>query len=661
MSTRSVTLAALAAALAACARAPVAPPPAPAAGAPPREALNRAALELALPLFWTSDRNGNGQVDPEELAVVWGLDPRPPSHWIAGGRLTGAFDEAWARATARAGSPSLPADARHAALAQEVSQSYFTVLESDFSGAPAEDRAIVSHVLAAAAIVERLYARQLGTLGMEARIPAEDGLSRLVFFLDHGPWCTAPATEKDPVCSAIAPPPPRLSGLYPADLQARQGFCQELDRDPRAEALGDPFTVVVRDGRGALAAVPFHEAWRDEMQAVARELDAAAAAVASPGEAAFRAYLSAAAQAFRDGSWFRADEAWSRMNAENSRWYLRIGPDEVYFEPCNLKGGFHVSFARIDPGSLAWQRRLEPVKGEMERELARLAGPPYAAREVSFHLPDFIDVVLNAGDARDARGATIGQSLPNWGPVANEGRGRTVAMVNLYEDPESRAVSRRRAASLLCPTTMARYAEDPDATVMGTVLHEAAHNLGPSHEYAVDGRNDGAIFGGPLASTLEELKAQTTALWLTDWLAGKGVVSRDLAEKAHVRDVAWTFGHIARGMYDAEGKIKPYSALAAVQVGFLLEEGALVWSPDAPAANGTDRGCLEIDFARMPAAVTDLETRVLGIKARGDAGAARALEARYVRAEGPLAALFGTIAERVLRHPTATFLYSVRR
>jgi hypothetical protein len=659
VNTRIVTAAALTA-LAACARAPVAPPPAPAAGAPPRQALNRAALELGLPLFWTSDRNGNGRVDAEELAIVWGLDPRPPSHWIADGRLTAAFDEAWARATARAANPSPPPDARRAALAREVSQSYFTVLESDFSGAPPEDRAVVSHVLAAAAIVERLYARQLGTLGMEARIPEDDGLSRLVFFLEQRPWCSAPATEKDPVCSAIAPAPPRLTGLYPADMQARQGFCEELARDPRAEALTDPFTVVVRDGRGALAAIPFHEAWREDMQAVARELDAAAAAVASPGEAAFRAYLTAAAQAFRDGSWFQADEAWSRMNAENSRWYLRIGPDEVYYEPCNLKAGFHVGLARIDPASLAWQRRLEPVKGEMERELARLAGPPYVARDVSFHLPDFIDVVLNAGDARDARGATIGQSLPNWGPVANEGRGRTVAMVNLYEDPESRAMVRGVAASLLCPASMERFAEDPDATVMGTVLHEAAHNLGPSHEYAVDGRTDGAIFGGPLASTLEELKAQTTALWLTDWLAGKGVVSRELAEKAHVRDVVWTFGHVSRGMYDAEGKIKPYSALAAIQVGFLLEKGALSWSPDAPAANGTDRGCLEIDFARMPAAVTDLETGVLGIKARGDAEAARALETRYVRAEGPLAALFGTITERVLRHPAATFLYSVR-
>ncbi len=109
------------------------------------------------------------------------------------------------------------------------------------------------------------------------------------------------------------------------------------------------------------------------------------------------------------------------MNVDNSKWYLRIGPDEVYFEPCSWKAGFHVSFARINPDSLNWQNKLEPVKGDMEKALAALAGPPYKARDVKFKLPDFIDIVLNAGDSRPPLGATIGQSLPNWGQVANEG------------------------------------------------------------------------------------------------------------------------------------------------------------------------------------------------------------------------------------------------
>jgi hypothetical protein len=626
----------------------------------PRDGFNRGALTLGLPLFWNEDRDGDGALGPEELAVIWGLDDRPRSYWVKDGAFTTVFLEAYGRIRARVAGPAASADARHAALAKEIAQSYFTVLESDFRDAPAEDRAIVRHVLAAAEIIERVYARQLGTAGLAERIPADDGLARLVFFLNQGPWCSAPATEKDPACTAIAPTPPRVSGLYPATLQQTRDFCAKLEADARASALTAPFTTVTRDAAGALAAVPYTAAFGDDLAAVRHELEAAAAAIQDPAEAAFKTYLLAAAKAFGDNDWFAADEAWSKMSALNSKWFLRIAPDEVYFEPCNLKAGFHVSFARIDRASLAWQKRLEPVKNDMEQALAVLAGQPYRARAVSFNIPDFIQVVLNAGDSRDPRGATIGQSLPNWGPVANEGRGRTVAMTNFYEDPESLAVGRSRAESLLCKETMARYADDADAKVMGTVLHEAAHNLGPSHEYEVAGKTDDQVFGGPLASTLEELKAQTSALYLTDWLVAKGVLDQSLAERAHVRDITWTFGHISRGMYDAEGKIKPYSALSAIQVGFLLQEGALAWRANETAANGRDPGCFALDFAKLPAAVEKLERISLGVKARGDVALAKRLVADYVAPTGRYAGVFQTVTERVLRHPTATFLYAVR-
>src|SRR6185369_9041282 len=105
--------------------------------------------------------------------------------------------------------------------------------------------------------------------------------------------------------------------------------------------------------------------------------------------------------------------------------------------------------------------------------------------------------------------ATIGQSLPNWGPVADRG-GRTVAMTNLYTDADSRDTLKRQMSSLFCATTDARATTDPRPATMSTVLHEAAHNLGPSHDYMVGGRKDSVVFGGPLASTLEELKAQTS-------------------------------------------------------------------------------------------------------------------------------------------------------
>jgi len=332
----------------------------------------------------------------------------------------------------------------------------------------------------------------------------------------------------------------------------------------------------------------------------------------------------------------------------------------VYWEPCALKAGFHVSFARINPGSVEWRDRLTPLKDKMEKALADLAGKPYKARKVGFRLPDFIDIVVNAGDSRSNIGATIGQSLPNWGKVAEAG-GRTVVMTNLYTDADSAATLMAQTASLFCAATQAKMSADPAVALMTTVLHEAAHNLGPAHDYKVKGKTDDAIFGGPMAAMMEELKAQTSALYFADWLATQGAIGADLAAASHVRDVAWSFGHIAQGMYTSSGTPKTYSQLAAIEMGTLFAKGVLAWDPEAKAANGTDTGCFEVDLDAWPAVVTTLEKRVLAAKAKGDAKDAAAMKATFVDAKDAWADLKDTIKDRWLRAPKASFVYSLRR
>ena len=150
-----------------------------------------------------------------------------------------------------------------------------------------------------------------------------------------------------------------------------------------------------------LVAVPYNVAYADLMAPIAVELRAAADAMTDPNETALVTYLRAAASAFETNDWPPADEAWAAMNARNSRWYVRVGPDETYWEPCSLRAGYHLSFARINQGSKNWQTKLVPVQQEMEDAIAAKAGAPYKSRKVTFHLPDFIDIVVNAGDDRD--------------------------------------------------------------------------------------------------------------------------------------------------------------------------------------------------------------------------------------------------------------------
>ncbi len=631
----------------------VAPPAPPAYSGIDRAAFNRAAVRLDLPLYWASDKDENGTVSPDEIASL--LFYPTEGRWVDGGAFTKAFDEAWTRIQREASAPP-PSDARQALVRKDLDQGLATLVLTDLRSRPDEDKVFVRHMLNVGRLIDALYATQIGAAPLATRIPADDPASQSLFRRDWGPRCVAPLTEKDPQCSAIPGAPKAICDAYPKAMQGEPGFCEKLEKLPNAKDLLSPFVAVRSDAAGKLEPVSLAQAYKEPMAAVAAELRAAAGDLASASETALKAYLLAAAQSFTTNDWVPADEAWSKMNAQNSKWYLRVGPDEVYWEPCNQKAGFHLTFARINTDSLAWQAKLVPVQQEMEKTIAARIGAPYAARTVSFHLPDFIDIVWNSGDDRFAMGGTLGQSLPNWGPVSASGRGRTVAMSNLYQDVDSHAIRRAQAESLLSGESMKAYVDSATPGLLSTILHEATHNLGPAHEYKFGGKTDAQAFGGQMSTMLEELKAQTGALYFIDFAMKKGIITPEQAVQTYADSVIWAFGHISRGMYGESHKRKPYSQLAAIQIGFLMDEGVLTFDPNAPAASGKDQGAFTIHYEKFPAAADKMMKAVGLLKAKNDKAAAELLVKKYV--DGP-AVPQSLITERELRYPRQSFVYAV--
>ncbi|MEI9953533.1 MAG: hypothetical protein WDO74_32265 [Pseudomonadota bacterium] len=620
---------------------------------------NRLAVEHNLPFFWRTDANADGALQAQELAITWSHTAHPRAEFVdAQGRFTPTFSALYEQ-LAKPDEPRAlsPAELkRRRAVRLELAQGRPTLVESDFSKQPEADKKLVKHLMRVAVALEQIYAEQKGNAGLETQLEPGDTASAAMFFRNQGPQCAAPKTERDPECHALPIATKPVFGLYPAELQSQPNFCEILGKHKNRSELLDHFAVVVRgEASNSFQTLKYSKAYPSEMGSIASELDAAASDLGTE-EAALKAYLSAAARAFRDDDWESANRAWVKMGTDNSKYYLRVGPDEVYFEPCAWKAGFALAFARINPDSVEWRKRLEPIKQELENDLARLAGKPYQARKVGFKLPDFIDIVLNAGDNRAPIGATVGQSLPNWGAVAETG-GRTVTMTNLYTDDDSQKAMTERMSSLYCAAT--QKLANPKPAVMGIVLHEAAHNLGPSHDYKVNGRVDTAIFGGPLAATLEELKAQTAALYFPATLVDRHLITQAEADTSRVEEVAWTFGQIAQGMYDPQGKPKNYSQLAAIQLGSLSTSGAVEWKPNELAANGSDQGCYEVHLDQWDASATELARQILQIKSRGDRAAAEALKQRWVDDEGAFKEQRSVIASRWLRSPKSSFVYSI--
>ena len=503
-------------------------------------------------------------------------------------------------------------------VAEELDQGAVTVVASDFSQNDEKERAFVEAMLKVGALIDNLYTRQVGIDKIMDKVPEADLPSRSMIRRNWGIGPQSPKLKDDKDVRAIAGLDKLPVGIYPEDLQQDPDFCAKLDARPDAEKLLDHFSVVVKDG-DELKPVPYNEFFKDEMKAVSDALKEAAAALeGNEKEAALKKYIDAAAESFLTNNWEPANEAWAAMNSTNSAWYVRVAPDETYWEPCSRHAGFHMTFARINPDALVWQEKLNPLKQDMEKQMASIAGKPYKARKVNVHLPDFIDIVTNSGDDRDAFGATIGQSLPNWGPVANEGRGRTVAMSNLYTDPDSLRDRKTLASSMFTEKDMELLKDATGPGLLSTSIHEAAHNLGPAHEYVVKGKKDNDIYGGALASMAEEFKAQTAAIWYIPYLVKKGVIDQAMADKTYADSIYWTFGHIARGMTTGDGIIQPYSQLSAIQLGMMLEDGAVTFDAEATAANGTDKGAFVLHLEKMPKTAERMMKAIAQSKAKGD-------------------------------------------
>lgn len=630
------------------------PPPAP-SKAPPyglpalgRADFNRLAAKAELPLFWKDDGQNPGVPDANELAVV---GDAKLGRFVGkdGLALTKDFEKAYRQ---------LVELRRREAVERELAQGRPTLVETDLTKLSAEEQKIVTALMGARVQIDALYQIQTGAAPLAKKVPRDDVASRALFQRNQSARCEAPMTQDDPFCSAVPDFAEQVVDVWPA----AQGevidaaFCERVAKETNGNELTAPFTVV-RKKKDGLVATPYHKHYGPQVNAIAATLEKTAKLVKSDGEASFKAYLLAAAKGFRTDDWEAADEAWSKMNAENSRFYLRIGPDETYWDPCQLKAGFHMSFALVDKEALAWKQKLSAIRKDLEDKLAALIGAPYVARAVSFELPEFIEIIVNAGDSRSALGATIGQSLPNFGRVAAESRGRTVAMANLYTDADSRADFTAKDKLLWTEATLAFSSDDPALDQLGTVLHEATHNLGPYGSTLIDGKRPQEIFGGQVDAILEELKSQTGALWFMLVLREKGMMTADEVKRGRLASLSWAFGHIAQGMFDGDGHPKTYSQLSAIQFGELMRAGAIKWVETA--GDGKDGGRFEVDFDKLEPAVTELMRVVGRIKATGDVAGAKALIERNVSDEGLAFIKAATIRERILRFSKASFVYGV--
>ena len=513
----------------------------------------------------------------------------------------------------RAEDPAVPDLARLQVMTARFAP---TDISADLSALSPADRRVVARLVEASKIIDALFLRQAWA-GNDAmlldlvRDQSPAGRARLHYFLiNKGPWSRL---DHNQPFIAGAPPKPAGANFYPGDASKAdlESWLQSLSEAERAQATGF-FTVVRRAnnqaaaaprGRNAFSLVPYSVEYQPELARASALLREAADLA---GEPTLKRFLTARAGAFLSNDYYESDVAWMELKGAIEP---TIGPYEVYEdEVFNFKAAFEAYVTVQDEAETA---KLQKFAGELQEiENSLPIDPQYRTPKLGALAPIVVvNEIFAAGDGN--RGVqTAAFNLPNDERVVREKGAKRVMLKNVQD---AKFVKTLVPISKVVLAPADQKDVSFDAFFTHIVVHELMHGLGP-HSISLGGRQTTVRQElKDTYSTLEEAKADISALFALQHLIDKGVLAQSLERTLYTTFLASAFRSIRFGVNEAHGRG------IAIQLNYLLDQGGFVARPD---------GTFGVNPAKVKDGVMGLTREIMTIQAQGDAAKARALGER---------------------------------
>jgi hypothetical protein len=359
------------------------------------------------------------------------------------------------------------------------------------------------------------------------------------------------------------------------------------------KALRSQYTVVRRDTAGGLVAIPYHQAYADQIPAAAAKLRQAAGLAEDPG---LRHYLELRAKALETDDYQPSDLAW--LDMKDNTIDVVIGPIETYEDQLFGNKAAHEAFVLIKDKE--WSGRLARYAAMLPSLQSELPVPAAYKRERPGSDSDLnaYDAVYYAGDA-NAGSKTIAINLPNDEEVQLRKGTRRLQLKNAM---------RAKFDQILLPIAGELIAEDQrehisfDAFFSNVMFHEVAHGLGIKKTIRGKGTVREAL--KEQAGALEEGKADILGLFMITRLHQRGELKDQNLDDNYVTFLAGIIRSIRFGASSAHGRAN------AAQLSFFESQGAF--------ARDSATGRYRVDFPRMRAAVDTLAGQILRFQGDGD-------------------------------------------
>jgi len=502
------------------------------------------------------------------------------------------------QAPASAGTTAKPAaaattatPAADRAVQQHLADYAKVKLTADLSGLDADQKKMLGLLIDAADTTNAIYWQQ--SWGDKAALMAKisDPDVRAFAELNYGPWNRL---DNDKPFVAGVGARPAGAQFYPADMSKAE--FEQADLKDKASL----YTLLRRDDAGKLVTVPYHVAYKAELDKAAGLLREAAK-LAKDKE--FAKYLTMRADALQSDDYQPSDFAW--MDMKSNPIDIVIGPIETYEDQLFGYKASYESYVLVK--DQAWSKRLARFAKylpELQRELPveakYKAETPGSDADLNAYF-----AVYYAGDA-NVGAKTIAINLPNDEQVQLKKGTRRLQLENVMQ---------AKFDTIMLPIARQLIAEDQqknltfDAFFQNTMFHEVAHGLGIKNTLDAKGTVREAL--KDQASSFEEGKADVLGLYMVAKLADKGELDKTRLMDNYVTFLAGILRSVRFGASDAHAKAN------MVRFNFFQREGAFSRDP----ATGRYR----VDFDKMTAAMNKLSAKLLTIQGDGDYAAAKAL------------------------------------
>jgi hypothetical protein len=471
------------------------------------------------------------------------------------------------------------------------------------AGLSARERQMVEKLVEASRYLDDVFWRQSDPEGLRLYKTTSDPVLKRLLTINGCRWDLL--NDNRPFAGGEPMPPGHA--LYPDGL-TREQIEQYVQRSPEDKAsIFNPYTVVERRG-DRLVGVPYHEAYKEFIGPMSQALREAAAL---SDDAAFARFLRLRADALLNDDYYASDIAWLELN--NPKFDVIFAPYETYLD--DLLGVKTSYGAAVLIRNEEESRKLAVFQKYVPEIQDALPLAPEDRPSKKGHATpmEVMDSPYRAGDLRHGYQA-VADNLPNDPRIHQEKGSKKIFFKNFMD---------ARVEYIILPLARRLMRQDQagrasgEGYLVGTLLHEIAHGLGPAFARQGGKQVDIREAIGATYSALEEAKADAVGMFGVQWLADRGALPKERLEEYYVSYVADIFRTLRFGTGEAHARAE------MMECNYLWEHKAL--AQDVQGANGR----YAIDYARIPDALAALSKELLEIEATGDRARAEGWFARY--------------------------------